>query len=118
MVQMLQNETLTAPFQQVLIVGHWLRTTQADLTPQQAEDIVEAVLREAFVLLVADDAGRLQPLLPPDAPTSSLTPEAQQHIRDEWHRRSAAERAAHHAERRAFLDQMHEKYRTHAPPRS
>jgi uncharacterized protein (DUF2267 family) len=104
------GEKITAPLQRALVIGHWLRTAQADLTPQQAEEIVEAVLREAFVLLAADDDGRLQPILPPDAPASSLSPEAQQHIRDEWHRRSAAERAAHTAERRAFLNQMREKY--------
>jgi hypothetical protein len=104
------EEIHTVPLQRALVVGHWLRSSRADLTPQQAEDIVEAVLREAFVLLAADDHGRLQPLLPPDAPASSLTPEAQQHIRNEWHRCSAAERSARDTECRAFLNQMREKY--------
>jgi hypothetical protein len=114
MLQSIQNETHTTALQRALIVGHWLRNSQDDISSQETEEIANAVLNGAFTLLAVNNDGRLQPLVPPDIPGSSLTHAAQQHIREEWRRLSAGERANQNAERRAFLSQMRTKY-AHTP---
>jgi hypothetical protein len=96
--------------QRARVAGHWLRTAQVEMSPQQTEEIVNAVLRGTLSLLAAGDDGQLQPLVPPDMPEQSLPPAAQQHLREEWQRLSAAERAERTAERQAFLRRMREKY--------
>lgn len=104
-------------FQRTLIISQWLKTTPLSLTPQQTDDIIQAVLHGDFVLLTLDDAGNLRPIEPATQPVETLSLEERQQLLAEWHTLNPQEQAARTQQRRVFLRQMREKYAYLSTPR-